>query len=191
MADSVKGKSKGKKGKGNIASFVRALVEPTVEALGYLLWDVEFVKEGAFYYLRFTIDSENGITIDDCEKVHRKIEPIIDEADPIEDFYYMEVSSPGIERAIRTDEHFAWAAERGEKLRLKLFTAVSGRKELCGRLLSVTEEDLLLDADGKTLTVPRSAVSKAALYYDYDGGETLPEEKESEGSPAEDEAPER
>ena len=89
----------------SIAERVEALVEPCITELGYLIWDVEYVKEGAEWYLRITLDSENGIDIDDCEKVSRAINPIIDEADPIEKQYVLEVSSPGIERKLITEEH--------------------------------------------------------------------------------------
>ena len=91
----------------NIAEKVEALIRPCISELGYRIWDVEYVKEGAEWYLRVTIDSDDGIGIDDCERVSRAINPIIDEADPIEDFYYLEVSSPGIERVLRRPEHFA------------------------------------------------------------------------------------
>ena len=94
------------KQKKNVADTVRDIAEPLAESFGYVLWDVEYVKEGAEWYLRITLDSDNGIDIDDCEKVSRAINPIIDEADPIEDFYYLEVSSPGVERSIRTKEHY-------------------------------------------------------------------------------------
>ena len=160
--------------KKNIAATVRELVQPTVEELGYTLWDVEYVKEGAFFYLRFTIDHENGIDIADCEKVHRRIEPVIDEADPIENFYYLEVSSPGVERILRTDRHFAWAV--GEKIVLKLFTALDGKKELCGKLLAVEEDKLLLETGEQTIPVEKSAVSRATLYYDFDN---LPDEDDT------------
>ena len=90
----------------NIAQTVNEMILPTVNELGYSLWDVEYVKEGASYYLRITIDCESGISIDDCEKVHRAIEPILDREDPIEGSYHLEVSSPGIERVLRTEDHF-------------------------------------------------------------------------------------
>jgi len=89
----------------SVAEVVRALAEPVAEEIGCWVWDVEFVKEGARRILRITIDSEEGITIDDCEKMHRAIDPILDEADPLEAQYYLEVSSPGVERELRTEEH--------------------------------------------------------------------------------------
>ncbi len=81
---------------GGVVATVKKLAEPIANDLGYELWDVEYVKEGADYYLRITIDSEEGITIDDCERMHRAIDPVLDEEDPIEGFYHLEVSSTGI-----------------------------------------------------------------------------------------------
>ena len=84
--------------KKSISERVGDCIRPTVEALGYRIWDVTFGKIGADYHLEVTIDSDRGISIEDCEKVHRAIDPILDEKDPIEGFYYLEVSSPGLDR---------------------------------------------------------------------------------------------
>ena len=112
--------------KQNVAGVVEALLTPVVEELGYRLWDVEFRKVGADPTLTITIDSDDGITIEDCEKFHRAIDPLLDEADPISEAYHLEVSSPGIERELRTDEHIR--ASFGEKVEVKLFTQQDGRK---------------------------------------------------------------
>ena len=72
-----------------VAEVVAALAEPLAEEFGYFLWDVEYVKEGGRKILRITIDSEEGINIDDCEKMHRALDPVLDEADPIEEAYYL------------------------------------------------------------------------------------------------------
>ena len=94
-----------KKSNGGVALEVAKIAEPLAEELGYFLWDVEYVKEGADMYLRITIDSEEGITIEDCERMHRAIDPLLDEADPIEGAYHLEISSPGIERELKNDMH--------------------------------------------------------------------------------------
>ena len=80
--------------KKSIREVVREAIAPTVEELGYRIWDIEYKKIGADYHLEITIDSDEGIYIEDCERVHRRIDPILDEIDPIEGFYYLEVSSP-------------------------------------------------------------------------------------------------
>ena len=88
---------------------VYGLIEPVVQSLGVTLWDVRFVKEGASYYLRVYIDKEGGVGIDDCVAVSHAIDPVIDEADPIDKQYYLEVCSPGIERELTRDRHFLMA----------------------------------------------------------------------------------
>ena len=117
-----------------IAEKVFALIKDTVEAQGVSLWDVKYVKEGASYYLRVILESENGITIDDCTNVHHAIDPVLDEADPIKDSYYLEVCSPGLERELSRPEHFR--KFYGEGVKLKLYKAINGSKELCGKLVS-------------------------------------------------------
>lgn len=92
--------------KGNTVTRVWEIVEPIVNELGLRLWDVRFVKEGAGWFLRIIIDSDEGININDCEKVSRAIDKPLDEADPIEQAYTLEVCSPGLERALVRDEHF-------------------------------------------------------------------------------------
>ena len=92
-----------KKGRGKIAATVEELIRTPVESAGYLLWDVEYYKEGADYNLLVTIenpDRKKPIDLDDCEKVSRAISPLLDEKDPIEEFYYLEVSSAGLEREL-------------------------------------------------------------------------------------------
>jgi ribosome maturation factor RimP len=93
--------------KKTIRETVKDAILPTVTELGYRIWDITYSKIGADYHLEITIDNDEGIEISDCEKVHRAIDPILDEVDPIEGFYYLEVSSPGIERELRTDVHIS------------------------------------------------------------------------------------
>ena len=150
----------------NIAGTVKALIAPVAEELGYLLWDVEYVKEGARMILRVTIDSEEGITIDDCEKMHRAIDPILDEADPIESAYYLEVSSPGIERDLKTDEHLKHC--EGERVELRLYAPIDGAKSFLGRLGSFTEDSVTLLTEKEERVFARSAISKIRTVFEFD-----------------------
>ena len=118
--------------KKSIRETVKEAILPTVTELGYRIWDITYSKIGADYHLEITIDNDEGISINDCERVHRAIDPILDECDPIEGFYYLEVSSPGAERDIRTDEHIAACV--GMMVEAKLFTAKDGRKSVKGTL---------------------------------------------------------
>jgi ribosome maturation factor RimP len=131
--------------KKSIKDTVREAIEPTVVGLGYRIWDVTYSKLGADYHLEITIDSDEGINIEDCERVHRAIDPIIDEKDPIEGFYYLDVSSPGIERELRTEEHIRLSL--GQKVEAKLFVAKGGTKSIVGILEGI---------EGDTVTVTQA-----------------------------------
>ena len=152
----------------NIAGKVRELIEPAVEEMGYFLWDVEYVKEGAEWFLRITLDSEEGININDCEKVHMAVSPMLDEADPIEGSYRLEVSSPGIERDLKNPMHYF--ACRGWDVEVKLFAAVDGRKTVKGVLEDYDEEKGLftLNENGNTVVLEKAVVSKIKTVYDFD-----------------------
>lgn len=150
----------------NIASVAEKLITPCTEELGYKVWDVEFVKEGSGWFLRVTIDSDNGIDIDDCEKVSRAISPLLDEADPIEQNYTLEVSSPGLERTLRTPAHFAACA--GEEIEVRLYSPdESGSKAYKGKLVSSDEENFTIEADGTEKTFEISKVAKANVFFDF------------------------
>ena len=151
---------------GSVADVVSALAIPLAEQLGYSIWDVEYVREGADYYLRITIDSEEGITIDDCETFSRAIDPILDEADPITDSYHLEVSSPGLEREIKTLEHIAYCT--GETVEARLFAPLQGSRVHRGILEGMDEEGNVLLAMGEnTLTIPRSAISRMTTVFEF------------------------
>ena len=153
-------------GNKNIAATVREGITPTADALGYTLWDVEFLKEGARRILRVTIDNEDGITIEDCEKMHRAIDPILDEIDPIEDAYDLEVSSPGIERDLRTSAHIDACV--GERVEARFFAPFEGIKQLEGILLGREgEESVCIKVNGEEKKIPKSAISKLQTLFDF------------------------
>ena len=150
----------------NIAATVRELLTPTATAMGYELWDVEFVREGARRVLRLTIDKPEGITIEDCEAYPRAVDPLLDEADPIEEAYYLEVSSPGVERELRTQIHID--ACEGWNVEVKLYAPIDGVKLFRGVLLESGEnEEIRIEADGKVLEFPKSAVAKINTYFEF------------------------
>ena len=169
MAEKKKSSGKNK----NIAGSVRTLVADTVEKMGFLLWDVLYEKEGASWYLRIIIDRETGVDINDVEAVHRAIDPIIDEADPIEDFYYLEVSSPGVERELRLPEHYE--AFLGELVTAKLFAAAegvpafAGMKEITAVLAAYNSEngEIILTEGENSITLAAKDVAKVNVYYDF------------------------
>ena len=150
--------------KKSIKETVREAIEPTVVSLGYSIWDVTYSKIGADYHLEITIDNERGINIEDCEKVHRAIDPILDECDPIEGFYYLEVSSPGIERELRTEEHIA--ACIGMAVEAKLFAPKDGKKSVLGTLKSYEDGSVSIECAEETVVLTRQEISKLATVYE-------------------------
>ena len=149
-----------------IAARIRPALEPVVENLGYHIWDIVYVKEGADFYLRITIDREEGVDIDGCELVHRAIDPVLDEIDPIQDAYYLQVESPGLERELRTPEHFVFC--NGEKIVVKLYKAVDGLKQLTGVMTTEDGKEISLDMGAKTVTLPIDAIAKANILFEFE-----------------------
>ena len=152
----------------NIAGRVKEMLEPTINEHGNVLWDVEYVKEGAEWFLRITLDNEEGININDCEKVHMTISPMLDEADPIEGAYRLEVSSPGIERDLKTPFHYN--ACLGWDVEVRLFTAFEGRKVITGILAGYDEENNVfeIDENGTVVKLAKTLVSKIKTVYNFD-----------------------
>lgn len=144
----------------NAAERVYSLIEETVKNEGVTLWDVRFLKEGANWYLRVFIDKPEGISIDDCTAVSHAIDPIIDEADPIDKSYFLEVCSPGIERELTRSWHYE--AVLGEKIKIKLYKAVDGKKEFTG-LLKTSGDTLIIETETGEISFPKETVSKAYL----------------------------
>ena len=158
-----------KKSSGGVVNAVRQIAEPLAEELGYVLWDVEYVKVGADMYLRLTIDSEEGITIEDCERMHRAIDPLLDEADPIEEAYHLEVSSPGIERELKED----WQIEACEDwdVEVRLYAPRDGAKSYLGKLAGLNEAgDILLLTEGQEepMAFPRASVASLKTRFQFD-----------------------
>ncbi len=150
--------------KKSVKETVREAIESTVNKLGYDIWDITYQKVGADYHLEITIDRAEGIYIEDCERVHRAIDPILDECNPIESFYYLEVSSPGIERELRTDMHISRSI--GARVEAKLFTQKDGIKSAVGKLISFDDGVITLELqDGNVLSLEKSEISKLKTVY--------------------------
>ena len=132
-----------------------------VTNLGYKLYDVIYEKEAKDYYLRIFIDNENGISLEDCEKVNNAITEILDEKDYIKDQYFLEVSSPGIERVLRKD----WQLEEniGQEVEVKLFKPFNGEKLITGILNGFDEETINIDEQ----EIPRKDISLIKIKYNW------------------------
>lgn len=151
--------SKGKGG--NTVAAVWDIVSPIADELGLSVWDIRFQKEGVSWYLRIYIDKEGGIGIDDCEKFSRAIDAPLDEADPIEQSYYLEVSSPGVERQLTRDEHFMRYI--GSKVIVRLIRPKDGEREFRGVLEDYDNGMITVALEQGGLRVEKKEVSFVKL----------------------------
>lgn len=145
---------------------VEQLVKDPIEKLGYSLYDVEYVKEGPEYYLRIYIDKESGIDLNDCEKVSNEINEILDKADYIKEQYYLEVSSPGIERRLRKDKHLEQNISKN--VEIKLFKKDNnGKKEYTGKLKAFNQEEIIIIETDKEITIERKNIAQIKTIYEW------------------------
>lgn len=149
----------------NIETKVENLLKNIIENLGYELYDVLYVKEGKEFYLRVVIDKPTGIDINDCEKVNDAINDVLDEADYIKDQYFLEVSSPGIERNLRKNKHFQ--AQIGNEILVKLFKPLEKQKEIRGILKSYSEDEMILIQDEKEIKIEVKNIALARTVFDW------------------------
>ncbi len=146
---------------------VEELLKETIEKLGYNLYDVEYVKEGPNYYLSVYIDNEKGIDLNDCEKVSNAIDEMLDEANIIKDQYYLEVSSPGIERVLRKDRHLQ--ENIGNQIEIKLFKKdQKGNKDYIGELLKFDQEVVSIKtSEEDEIQIERKNISQIKTVYNW------------------------
>ena len=146
---------------------VDSLVRGKIAEMGYELDEVEYVKEYGNMVLTLYIDSENGVTIDDCEKVSRAIDPILDENDSIEEAYYLSVSSIGIDRPLKKDKDFE--RNMGKKLQVKLYAPRNKKKELLGVLTGYDEENFTINVEKMgEVTIKRKDAALIRPWIDFE-----------------------
>ena len=136
-------------------------IETKVNELGCKIYDIEYVKEGTGWYLRIYIDKDGGVSINDCEDVSRTIDPLIDELNPIKTPYSLEVSSPGVERVLRRDEHF----ERylNSEVEVSLFKPINGERKIKGILTGFNSEKVQIDNND----IDRKDISVVKTVYNF------------------------
>lgn len=133
-------------------------LKPVIEQAGYELVEVTYQKEVTGMNLVFTIDSDNGVTIDDCEKVHKLIDPILDELNPTDDKpYILSVSSPGIDRPLKTDRDFK--RNEGKEIEITLFQKLEGNKKFVGTLKAYDASTVTIEDSDKALTFDRAKIA--------------------------------
>ena len=145
-------------------SKTETLIQPLIDANHFELVDVEWVKEGANWYLRVFIDNEGGITVDDCELVSRAFEEILDKEDYISENYIFEVSSPGLDRPLKKEKDFARSI--GKDVEIKLYKALNKEKEFVGVLTAYDPETITITLDDEsTMVFNRSDVALIRLAF--------------------------
>lgn len=148
---------------------LRELLAPVVGGLGYQLWELEYMPRSGGGLLRLYIDLDidvtgdapQGIGVDDCERVSRAVSQTLDAEDPIPGQYTLEVSSPGLDRVLRTREHFERFA--GERVKLEMMQPIEGRKRFAGRLLGVGASDITLELESGRINLPIEDIHRARL----------------------------
>lgn len=150
----------------NIEEKVEKLLNNKIEELGYDLYDVEYAKEGKNYYLRIFIDKPEGIDLTDCEKVNDAINTLLDDANYIKEQYFLEVSSPGIERVLRKDKHLE--QNKGKEIRINLFKkAQNGNKEYQGILKDFNDAQIIIEIEDEKIEIDRKNISLIKTVYDW------------------------
>ena len=148
-----------------VTELVEKLAKPVVEENGCSLWDVEYVREGSEYFLRLYLDKETGVDINDCERISRAMDPILDEKDPIPTSYHFEVCSAGLERALKRPADF----ERfmGSAITVKLYRPRNGLKEIPCVLKGYADGKVTVEAGKETITFEKSEVALVRLRVEF------------------------
>ena len=149
---------------------ITLLLKPEIENLGYELYDIYFVKEVKDYYLKVFIDKNTGISLDDCETVSNAISDILDKEDPIKEQYFLEVSSAGVERVLRSDKHLN--DNIGKDVEVKLFKNFEGKKVYDGILKGFTENEITLDVENENMNIDRKNIAIIKTIYKWKFGST-------------------
>ena len=136
------------------------MVKPIADELNYQIYHIEYVKENGEYYLRIYIEKEGGITLSDCEALSRRVSDVMDEKDPIADPYFLEVSSPGLNRTIFTEEHYKRFI--GREVMVRFTKAIDGKKNAKGILKEVNEDNIIVEAD-TLISIPKEKIKSANI----------------------------
>ncbi len=149
-----------------ITDRVSAIAKPVVEEEGCSLWDVEYVREAGTRYLRLYIDRQGGVSIDDCERISRRLDPILDEEDPIPESYVFEVGSAGADRVLKRPSDFEQFM--GSKVELSLYRPVNGSKKTVGELAAYDQGAVSVRQGEQLLRFEKDQIAQVRLYISFD-----------------------
>jgi ribosome maturation factor RimP len=140
---------------------IQELLEPTIEAMGFALWGLEYLSQGRHTLLRLYIDGENGIGVDDCASVSRQVSSVLDVEDPISGEYTLEVSSPGLDRLLFSLEQYPGYV--GEWIEIRLRVPFEGRRKFKGTLKGIEGEDVVVQVEDQEFLLPHSSIDRAQV----------------------------
>ncbi|MEG6585504.1 ribosome maturation factor RimP [Dendrosporobacter sp. 1207_IL3150] len=147
-----------------IEELVESLASEMLAGTNIELVDVEYVKERD-WYLRVFLDKEGGIEIEDCQWLSEQLEEKLDAMDPIKDSYYLEVSSPGLDRALKKEKDFA--RHIGDMVEINTYAPIDGKKNIVGKLVGLIDNNIQIEVDGTELSVPREKASQVRLHIEF------------------------
>ncbi|MEN8075546.1 ribosome maturation factor RimP [Clostridioides difficile] len=136
------------------------MVKPIADELNYEIYHIEYVKENGEYYLRIYIEKDGGIALSDCEALSRRVSDLMDEKDPIKDAYFLEVSSPGLNRTIFTDDHYNRFV--GREVMVRFTKSIDGKKNIKGILKEVNEDSIVVESD-VLVNIPKDKIKSANI----------------------------
>lgn len=147
-----------------LENLVERLVKDITNGTDLEVVDVEFVKERE-WYLRVFLDKEGGIELEDCQWVSEKLESELDRLDPVKESYYLEVSSPGLDRPLKKDRDFM--RHQGDKVEVHTFAPLDGQKTIVGTLLGLEDDTIRMEVEGSEISIPKDKTSQVRLYLDF------------------------
>lgn len=151
----------------SIEEKVESLVSDTINNIGYEVYDVMYVKEGKDNFLRIFIDNDKGISLDDCEKVNNAITDMLDEANYIKEQYFLEISSPGVERVIRKNKHLQDNLNKEVYVKTYLALPETDSKEITGNLIKYDDNNVTLEDNNKQITIERKNIALMKRVYKW------------------------
>lgn len=151
--------------KQKVEQIVEELVLPYIEKAHCELVDIEYKKEGSHWYLRIYIDKPGGVTIDDCQTVSEHISDVLDENDPIPHSYFLEVSSPGLDRILKKDSEFI--RYKGSKVDVTLYKTLDGKKKYTGELIGLVNDEVAIRVNDVVLSFKRSDIASVRLAIEF------------------------
>lgn len=143
-----------------VVNQIYEMVKPIADELNYEIYHIEYVKENGEYYLRIYIEKDGGIFLSDCEALSRRVSDLMDEKDPIKDAYFLEVSSPGLNRTIFTDDHYKRFV--GREVMVRFTKSIDGKKNVKGILKEVNEDNIVVESDG-LVNIPKEKIKSANI----------------------------